>query len=215
MSVLKHIKKENKKRKSILHATSNYQKNCASGFQKKEYSQIHHILCLQSIASRAEQYKPGLKDYIEACLWVTPWDINNPDNLMGLPLNKQYRKSDGKEPKNLPSHQIDHNTRGGYREEVSAYLKDNVWSTLTAKKKVHDVDVKKLKDELESASNTFRTRLEKRGLRGPQTKLGWQNRFEPTYAKTWHLPFSMARIPSPRSPGISLKKLVNVFKKLK
>ena len=214
MSALKHIKKEHKKRKTVLHATSNYAKNCTSGFQKKSYSQIHHIVCLQSVAARVEQYNPGLKDYIEACLWVTPWDINNSNNLIGLPLNCQYRKSDGKVPENLPSHQVDHNTKGGYREEVSDYLKNNVWNTLSAKKKVHDVDVKRLKDELEKASTTFRTRITNRGGRQGGTKLCWEKRFESSYKTRWYHPFSMALRPNPRYPGLSLKKLVNIFKKL-
>jgi hypothetical protein len=217
MSALKHIKKEVKKRKSILHKTSNYAKNCSTGFQKKNYSEVHHIVCLQSVAARDEQYEPGLKDYIEACLWVTPWDINNSDNLVGMPLNRQYRKSDGQVPVDQPSHQVDHNTRGGYREEVSKYLENNVWNTLTAKKKVHDVDIKKLREELDNASTTFRNRLKDRGEREGKngTQICWQNRFNPNYETKWYRPFSMALRPNPRSPGISLKKMTSIFKKLK
>ncbi|MCP3143936.1 AHH domain-containing protein [Pyxidicoccus xibeiensis] len=213
MSVLKHIKKE-KKRESTLHKTSNYAKNCNTGFRTKPYCEIHHIVCLQSVAARVEQYNPGLKDYVEACLWVTPWDINDSNNLMGLPLNFQYRMSDGTAPKNMPSHQVDHNTRGGYREEVSDYLKENVWNALTAKKKVHDVDVKRLKDELDKASTTFRGRIKVRGTRQGGTKKCWQKRFDKAYKALWYHPFSMALRPNPRHPGLSLKTLVKIFKKL-
>lgn len=217
--LLKHIKKE-RDRESVLHKTSNYADNCGSGFMTKGYCQIHHIVCVSCIAGRKEGYPDDMEDYLEACLWITKWDLNAAHNLVGLPLNKQYRRTDGKTPKNKPSHQVDHNTRDGYTKEVTTYLKENVWNSLTAKKKVHDVDAGTLRTQLRNASKGFRKKLTARGKRGDLgTKKGgtlicWQNRFERAYKDLWYHPFSMGKTPSRRSPGISLKRLTNIFKKL-
>ncbi|HSP78555.1 MAG TPA: hypothetical protein VLQ93_08510, partial [Myxococcaceae bacterium] len=113
MSLAKHIQKT-RKQESTLVPVRSYPKNCTSGFKREGYWQAHHILCLVSIGKRKDDYPPTppeLADYLEACLWVTPWDINAGDNLIGLPTNKQYTDSDGKDPENLPSHFVDHNTR--------------------------------------------------------------------------------------------------------
>jgi hypothetical protein len=215
----KHIQKT-RKRESVLHKTSGYASNCGSGFQKKGYCQIHHIVCVTCISSRKSGYPADMEDYLEACLWITKWDLNDAHNLVGLPLNKQYRKSDGKTPVDQPSHQVDHNTRDGYTKEVLDYLKANVWNSLTAKKKVHDVDAATLRQQLRDASDGFRGKLEKRGKRGKLgTKAGgtdvcWENRFEAPYKSIWYHPFSMGKTPSKRSPGVSLKRLTSIFKKL-
>ena len=217
--LLKHIKKE-RKRESVLHKTSGYASNCGSGFMTKGWCQIHHVVCVSCIAGRKDGYPDDMDDYLEACLWITKWDLNDAHNLVGLPLNKQYRRSDGKDPVNQPSHQVDHNTRDGYTQEVFDYLKENVWNSLTAKKKVHEVDAATLRTQLRNASDKLRERLEKRGKRGELgkktggTKICWENRFEVAYKDVWYQPFSMAKNPSRRSPGISFKRLTNIFKKL-
>jgi hypothetical protein len=215
----KHIKKT-RKRESVLHKTSGYASNCGTGFQTKGYCQIHHVVCVSCIADRKGAYPDDMEDYLEACLWITKWDLNDGHNLVGLPLNKQYRRSDGKTPVDQPSHQVDHNTRDGYTSEVFKYLKENVWNSLTAKKKVHDVDAGKLRTQLRNASDVFRGRLEKRGKRGDLgsnpggTGTCWKNRFERAYKDLWYHPFSMGKNPSRRSPGVSLKRLTRIFKKL-
>lgn len=217
--LLKHIKKD-RTRESVLHKTSGYAKNCGSGFQTKGYCQIHHIVCVSCIADRKGGYPDDMEDYLEACLWITKWDLNDAHNLVGLPLNRQYRRSEGKIPENMPSHQVDHNTRDGYTQDVFDYLKENVWNSLTAKKKVHEVDAATLRDQLRDASDEFRGKLDEYGQRGVVgrkkggTRNCWENRFEDAYKDVWYHPFSMGKNPSRRSPGVSLKRLTRIFKKL-
>ncbi|NTX06629.1 AHH domain-containing protein [Myxococcus sp. CA051A] len=217
MSLVKHIAKT-RKREIVTQRVSGFQKNCNTGFERPGFWEAHHIVCVSSVGKRRGDYPkspPDLADYIEACLWVTPWDINAAHNLIGLPLNRQYRDSDGESPVDLPSHQVDHNTRDGFTDEVSKYLKENVWCSLTAKKKVHDVDIAKLKEELRSASIEFRGRLESRGTRKGGTKLCWRSRHDEGFARKWYYPFSMGKTPSHRSPGVAYSLLDSIFKKIK
>lgn len=211
--LLKHIQKT-EERESVLHKVSGYDANCSTGFRVPKFCQIHHIVCVSSVAQRAAGYPDGMFDYIEACLWVTPWDINDGHNLVGLPLNKQYRTSDGQTPENTPSHQIDHNTRDGYTNEVTQYLAENVWNSLSAKKKVHEVDVQKLTSLLRGASDEFRGKLVSRGGRKDGTRVCWEHRFDDAYRTKWYYPFSMGKTPSRRHPGVSFKRLTKIFKKL-
>jgi hypothetical protein len=215
MGLLKDHIKKNPKRESTLHKVGGYDKNCATGFQTKGWCQIHHILSLTCIASRKEGYPDDMEEYLEACLWSTPWDVNAEPNLIGLPLNKQYRRSDGKTPNKLPSHQVDHTGRQGYTKEVAGYLKENVWNSLTAKKKVHDVDIKTLTGALKDGSDEFRERLvDIYGIRHGGTRVCWENRFAASYEFKWYHPFSMIMNPSHRSPGAPTKSMKGVFKKL-
>jgi hypothetical protein len=133
---------------------------------------------------------------------------------VGLPLNRQYKASDGASPENLPSHQVDHNTRGGYTSEVDKYLTDNVWNSLAAKQAVHEVDVASMKKALEDGSDEFRRRIDDRGQRKGGTKICWQHRFDAAYESLWYHPFSMGKKPSRRYPGVSYAELTNVFAKL-
>jgi hypothetical protein len=194
------------------------------GFSKsKGYHEVHHVLCDHAVSRRAEYYEglsPTTIDYLEACLWITPWTINNYDNLIGLPLNRQYRESRGKRPTDLPSHQVDHNTIEGYTDEVSKYLRKNVWNQLRAKKKVHDVDVKKIKKLLEDGTTHFDDLLAKRGKRGigirgqTGTEAGWKNRNDPKCSHDWYNPFSMAAMANHRNPGKDPGNLDIVFELL-
>ncbi|MCY1018042.1 AHH domain-containing protein [Pyxidicoccus sp. MSG2] len=217
MSLEEHIV-QTREREIVTERVKGYANNCASGFKREGFWQAHHIVCVSSVGKRKADYPkepPELPDYLEACLWVTPWNINNPQNLIGLPTNRQYVDSKGQEPENLPSHQVDHNTRDGFTDEVSQYLAENVWRSLTAKKEVHDVDIARLKKELEDASDTFRQMLTDRGERKGGTRLCWGKRYEEDYKSKWYYPFSMGKNPSRRSPGVSLQQLAGIFKKIK
>jgi hypothetical protein len=203
------------KQQSVLRGQSGYQGNCSSGFRESGYCQIHHILSLTCIGKRAQDYKSADAQYIEDCLWCTPWNVNDGHNLIGLPLNKKYIDSNGTAPVNLPSHQVDHNTLQGYTFEVSRWLKGNVWDKITAKTKIHKVDVQKVQDLLKAGSDHWRNQLENvRGHRKPGTVEGWQKRFEPAMKKKWYIPFSMALMVSERSPGKSPTDLTEIFKNL-
>ncbi len=217
MSQTKHIQKT-RKRESVLESSDGYRGNCASGFTGVGVWEAHHILCKSSISKRRADYPKtprDLADYLEACLWITRWDIDASRNLIGLPRKGQYHNTDGEEPENLPCHDVDHSGRDGYTNEVSSYLAENVWCSLNSKKKDHDVDAATLQDLLEKTSDGFRKHLLARGNRPPKTKLGWKNRYEKSYASTWYRPFSMAKNPSPRSPGVSHQLLKTILQKIK
>lgn len=204
-----------KKRKSVLARNSSYRSNTTSGFvvgPGKNW-EAHHVLCNHAVEGRVIEKN---KEYVEDCLWITDWDLNNGGNMIGLPTNRQYRQSLGAIPLDLPSHQVDHNTVGGYTEECKEWLKINVWDTLLEKKDNHEIDAKDIKALLEGGTTTFLAKIHLRGSRKGGTKHCWDRRF-PAHAEHvdgWYHPFSMAKKPSPRSPGIDWSKLENIFKKL-
>ncbi len=215
-----HIQKTNK-RKSKLGKDSKYRANTNTGFTTGSW-QAHHILCYKSVNDRNIEDN---KEYVEDCLWITDWDLNDAHNMIGLPLNSQYRATDGKVPVNLPSHQVDHNTNDGYRDEVTQWLEDNVWNALNDKKKAHEINAKDIADQLKAGSDHFRTQLTTRGARKKGTIHCWGHRFPTPPAgvsatgykqeKKWYYPFSMAKEPNERSPGIDYSRLVNIFKRIK
>jgi hypothetical protein len=210
----KHMAKP-PKRQSVVTGSSGYATNCTTGFHKPGSAhQIHHIMSLTCLAKRQKDYKKDATKYIEDCLYCAKWDINDGHNLIGLPLNAQYRTSDGRIPKNLPSHQVDHNTGNGYTKVVSAYLKENVWDQLSKKDKIHKIDVQDIVSNLKNASTAWRNKLKAFGLRNQGTLYSWKNRFKKGEESKWYKPFSMSPTPNPRSPGINLSNLSNIFKKM-
>ena len=214
-----HIQKT-EKRKSVLYKNSKYRKNTDTGFTTGAW-EAHHILCYKSVRDREVGEN---QDFVEDCLWITDWDLNDAHNMVGLPKNSQYRLTNGMVPLNLPSHQVDHNTSDGYRNEVTMWIKTNVWDSLNDKKKDHEVNAKDIKDALKKGSDHFRKQLTLRGIREDGTLHCWQHRFpnppdpnDENYEQVeeWYLPFSMADDPTPRNPGIDFSKLTGIFKKFK
>ena len=191
--------------------------------------QSHHIVCISSVASRAaKNAATTLK--MEKSLYITDWNINKAPNMDGLPQRCQYRLSYGDaetaakksaakgatawaaaQPVNLPSHNNDHNTTDGYTDEVTQYLADNIWNKFDASKGDHAADATWLQSQLEAASNHFESQLTKRGARAPGTVNAWQQRFT---LKGWYKPFSMARVPIKREPGLAVGNLTNIFQRL-
>ena len=158
---------------------------------------------------------------MEDCLWITKWDLNDPANLIGLPLYKQYKMSSGASPVNMCAHNIDHNTSDGYTKECKDWLKTNVWDTLNDKQKDHDVNADAIRKQLEDCTDEFKDKLEDRGTgnrlpggKGPGTLVSFQNRFDPNWRTKWYYPFSMALKPRRRNPG-TRKNLAELFKQIK
>jgi len=190
----------------------------------KKYGQVHHLVCQKSITDRRSDYPtdPDTSKYVEACLQLSGWNINDPVNLLGMPTNLQHSVKAGTDPADLPSHQVDHNNIDGYRlTDVKEYLKSQVWNQLAAKKgKPHDVDVENIKKFLEDCSKAMQDRLVQRGKRGDPAKkyvgtaANWEHRLEPDCSPTWFKPFSMAKNPVPRKPPASKVPLANIFQKL-
>jgi len=201
-------------RKSTLTRNSTYRKDTTEGFIIGEW-ESHHIACDHAITGREISGDPDTVQYVEDCLWITDWNLNNPDNLIGLPTNLQYVESIGKEPINYCSHQVDHNTNGGYTDECKQWLKNNVWDKLNDKREKHDVNAENIKKALEKCTTTFKRKLKRRGRREPGTIIGWEKRFEDGYKNFWYLPFSMAQIPNRRNPGINYGDLEKILKKIR
>ncbi|HYO73768.1 MAG TPA: hypothetical protein VEU33_47655, partial [Archangium sp.] len=75
------------KRESQLEKEPGYRNNCTTGTLTGLW-EAHHILTLDSMRKRTADYPnspPDLAKYLANCLRVTPWNINNSDNLSGLP----------------------------------------------------------------------------------------------------------------------------------
>ena len=189
-------------------------------------SEVHHIVCEISVASRFDDFDdngldPATQQYIEDCLWITPWDINNVDNLVGMPRNRRFRvdwprlPKSGWSPLEWPSHQVDHLTTDGYTEELQKWLYKNVWSTVRDKRKKHEASAEKIQKALNSGSSEYHQTLMDRGQRAPGKIEGWENRHDPAYKKTWYRPFSMGKKPSYRDPGARGMVATGLFKKLR
>jgi len=164
-------------------------------------NQIHHILCEHAILDiEPKDDDDGKKlKYIRGCLCSITYDINKSDNLIGLPTRAAYRNSNGETPSNLTCHTVDHNTGDGYTRECRTWLHDNLWNTLVAKDQPHETDLKTVADTLEDCTGHFKGLLSERGARGVGTKESWQTRL--AIPDSWYEPFSMADVPTPRSPG--------------
>ena len=217
-----------KKRSSVLERDNKYRQTCVdanSGFNSsiERRSEVHHILCNHSVAKRLEDYKNDggvTMTYIENCLWITDWDLNNKDNLIGLPRNRQLRECYGEKPEktwiplNLPSHHVDHNTADGYTNEVQMWLRRNIWDKLEAASKQHKADAETIKKQLEDGSAHFKKLLLSRGTREMGTKMGWKLQHDKRYERLWYQPFSMGKKPSHRQPAASNTDMTGIFKKL-
>lgn len=207
----KHIGKT-KKRQSVLSRNSSYRSTCAGRGHTHGHWEAHHITCNHAIEGRQIGGTREHKSYVNACLWITPWNLNDAKNLIGLPKNKQFRKSDGKDPAGgYCSHQVDHNTKGGYTDECKKWLKDNVWDTVKAKKRGHDLVLKSLKSQLDNCTTTFKRKLSGRALRKGGTVTCWKNRHKASYEDKWYQPFSMGKHANKRSPGADNSRMKGVF----
>lgn len=207
------------KRLSVLTRNSVYRQTCTAWFSPGHTSdyasvwQAHHVACDHALGGR--ELKDEDREYIEQCLWITDWKLNDADNLVGMPLNKQYRDSDGKLPVNLPSHQVDHNTTRGYTDECKDWLKTNLWDTLKAGQDPHTVDPKDVAATLKLCTATFKAKLVGRGSRSGGTIAAWTTRFDAANKDTWYHPFSMGADPEHRSPGVAAGALTGLFKLIK
>jgi hypothetical protein len=216
---------ETEKRQSVLWRDSNYRSNTSSGWTSGSW-EAHHILCNHAVEGRVIEKNP---EFVEACLWITPWDLNDAHNMIGLPKNLQYKVTDGKVPANLPSHQVDHNTTGGYTDECKEHLKTKIWNVLNDKRKNHKTNAENIKAKLRAGSDRFRALLLKRGSREGGTAHCWSHRFDEPQAgasaaerrayrkeEKWYYPFSMAadKAVNERHPGVDWRRLANILRKI-
>jgi len=166
----------------------------------------------------------------------TQWCINAKRNMLAMPLwghtvrhyctleagikfSDRIRKRKGA-PKfqNIPQHDYDHNSQGGYKSEVDTEL-DNLAQQIEGQKANHKAAVKSLRGELNTLSTDFRSSLRGKGRRSGGTHQAWLAGKNHTLA-TWYEPFSMSKKPEPRAfPGVpgdtkledKIKALVKAF----
>ncbi len=189
--------------------------------ERNRRSEVHHIVCEHAMRRWKTTYAsdPKKVEYISDCLSHVDWDINDVENLIGLPRNRHFKEayvgpSDSWEPKMLPSHHVDHLTADGYSDQVDKWLTKNVWKALDAQRKSHKVDPKDIKSQLEECTRIFKKQLVDCGAREGGTVQGWKNRFEDDWETRWYRPFSMIPEPSERARGTSPEVLTGVFKKM-
>lgn len=213
-------------RLSVLQRDRNYRDATGSGFTSGLW-EAHHILCNHAVEGRDTSVAAD-PQYVEDCLWITDWNLNDAHNMIGLPKNRQYRASLGKVPQNLPSHQVDHNTSDGYTNECKRYLEANVWTSLDNNRTDHEMNAESLQSQLRAGSDHFRRVLTRRGERNGGTQDCWEHRFPhaPSTAsaaerasyqqkKKWYAPFSMGAKPRKRHPGVNWGDLKHIFRQLK
>jgi hypothetical protein len=192
--------------KSTLVRSSNYRAQCSDPVAMPDgttpwRNQIHHILCEHAITdiSPEDDDASGTKfKFIRDCLCIIKWDINDSSNLIGLPLKSAYITPRATVPEDLPCHNVDHNTSTGYTYECKKWLHDNVWNSLVDRRKSHEVNAQNILDQLEACKTKFKGLITTRGARNGGTASSYKNR---KTEANWYHPFSMAKKPTPRSPG--------------
>ncbi len=214
-------------RKSVLTRKSYYRDNTTSGFTdartitgsldgkpaQKTCWEAHHIICEHAIGDRSFD-DDAHKDYVEACLWITDWDLNNPKNMIGLPLRKAFKA--GYVAQDVCCHQNDHNTKGGYTDECKDFMQVQIWNKLKKGQKFHTTDPQDIERFLVGASRHFDNALAARAARNGGTAQSWAKRHDTTWPlhATWYLPLSMAAVPVPRSPGVNTAAMTGVFSRI-
>jgi hypothetical protein len=197
------------------------------GYRTLKYHQVHHILCHSCVQNAAIYVADVDRVYVEKCLAITDWNVNNAKNLIGLPLKSAYvldadggKYSESGLWDNLPCHQIDHNP--DYTDAVKKWLHDNIWNTLKGKVDNCDVDPKNVKDKLDEASDHWKKHLRDRGKDQGGTKACWDER-NGAKKDVWWIPFSMwpqtdtATIPKREAPPDGFKwnrKMKSILQKI-
>jgi hypothetical protein len=151
---------------------------------------------------------------------VTKWDINNGDNLIGLPTKFPYKGfvdnvaaiigelnpglanaqalsgGFGAIP-DLPCHKREHNK---YNDGVVDDLQEHIWNPLMEEQPKCNDNGKDIQGQLENSSVHWRMWLTSRGSGADSGGNGagycWRNRNEPACTPIWYIPFSM----NPGSP---------------
>lgn len=191
-------------RKSTLTRSSNYRDNTPN--QGPGDWRSHHVLCCMAVKSINVQ--SDYLHFVEDCLWITDWNINDADNLLSLPTKQQHVAQQGCSPANKPAHNVDHPI---YNQDVCKWLKENVWDNVKMQQAPHTVDPKCIASDLKNCTKSFKAFLTAYGIRNGGTALSWKNRFDEE--DTWFEPFSMAATPSPRHPGTKTS-LADLFTKI-
>ena len=162
--------------------------------------EAHHLVCVASATKFL-----GKDKNIAEIIKKTRWCINAKDNMLGMPLwghTIQHYCDLGigsiiQEPVppwfcNVPQHDYDHNSTGGYKSEVDKAMGKLAEQVKKLASKEHKEPEKNLKGALDKTSGKFRALMANgRGLRTGGTHAAWlKGNKSPN--SDWYLPFSMA-----------------------
>lgn len=91
----KHFDKEDFKREGFfskdekLGPHPDYRKSTGDGFKGARW-EAHHVIPQTSLKKSIAEQSKSLQSYIEDVQYITKWAINNPDNMIGLPVYTSY-----------------------------------------------------------------------------------------------------------------------------
>src|ERR1700680_968773 len=171
--------KSRKKSKIVRHKQGNKHIKACKAAKKgyyqpsKDFTQIHHIVCLSSMTNATIDglvKDKGKMEFIRECLKLTKWNINAAINTVGLPLKRAFVKkaAAAAEWNGWPCHQVEHNPQ--YTKAVSQRLYDIVWyEVLLNRTKCKDcqkecnINAASVEEELNGESEYWLEFLEERG----------------------------------------------------
>ena len=169
-----------------------------AGYLKK--TEAHHLLCVASVTEFLAK-----REGILRVIRKTRWCINAKPNMLAMPVwghtVKHYvvlgsgnlrRKPTAPPFADIPQHDYNHNSTGGYKSETDDEMK-TLAKQVEKLKKAHKEPEAELAGKLDAASARFQRRLlgKSRGKRHGGTHEGWlMGSKDPE--SSWYLPFSMA-----------------------
>lgn len=191
---------------------NNYIKNCdipddifLQGQKRKvkKKFEAHHLVCIAS-ATQFLGKDPLLVELIK----LTRWCINAKPNMLAMPvwghtikhycnLKTATSRTDVDAPwfENIPMHDYDHNSTGGYKSDVDAKMVQLANDLLElAKPPIHETASETVAKQLEDSSKHFKKFLLGRsgGKRVGGTHKAWKKGSKKPESD-WYRPFSMAR----------------------
>jgi hypothetical protein len=180
--------------------TCDYKKNTkvADGQTKKMRGwEAHHVVCVQIVIRYQELFRgdEDKRNAIDGVYRGTDWCINQSPNMQWMPQKETYvaHGNDdytGAWTLNLPCHDWDHTSKGGYFDELLKAIETRIWSRIKAVKQSGDkkhFTPEKAKAALKNLASDYKRKLHQRGTR----KGGTANAIKNKNAQWW-FPFSMA-----------------------
>jgi hypothetical protein len=166
------------------------------------YWEAHHVLSISCVNWLPKNAKK--RAAVKRVLKVTKWCINNQKNMLAMPkfghtimyytdvMSDRYYIVDFPAPpfKNIPHHDFEHNTAGGYCSEVKADI-SKLWDQVAEAEKKHVESKNGIKGRLDRLSRKWQDKLKARGKRCGGTHRAWKKGMKDPESN-WYLPFSMA-----------------------
>ena len=188
---------------------SEHADNCTDGYiqpkgKSPSWLQIHHALCVHACSNVTfpQSITEAQRTFIEACFEMTEWNINGPDNNIGLPCKWPYVEDpdNGTGWDKYPCHQVDHDL---YLTAVETYVTEKIWLELLnaqEEKKCEEIKGENIAHYFNTGSSTWKDMLKTRGQSYGGTKGCLDYCVKGTAAplelvgneEKWYVPFSMA-----------------------